>query len=156
MKEPKILVNIKTYQRKWPINRQTVRNFVQKIFKAGVQQAVAFRRLGKTEVTIVFLNDGQMQFYNRTYRKKDYATDVLSFPVNETFQQYLYLGDILISLDRAAHQAKEKRHSAQREVKILLLHGVLHLLGYDHEADRGQMTRLENRLRRALEDKNDI
>jgi probable rRNA maturation factor len=98
----------------------------------------------------VFLNDRQMRWYNNEFRKKDYPTDVLSFPVNEKVEKEHYLGDILISMERTASQAREKNHSVQRELKILLLHGVLHLLGYDHETDNGQMDRLERRLRRAI------
>jgi len=105
---------------------------------------------GSTEVTIVFLNDQQIRWYNKEFRKKDYPTDVLSFPVNETVEEGHYLGDILISMERTASQAQEKHHSVQTEIKILLLHGVLHLLGYDHETDSGQMDRLERQLRKAV------
>ena len=119
---------------------------MQNVFRVGAQRAVSFRKLSNAELSVVFLNDVQMKTYNRQYRKKDYATDVLSFPVNEMCEGQFYLGDILISLDRTAAQAIEKKHSAQKELRILLLHGVLHLLGYDHETDNGQMNRLERRL----------
>jgi probable rRNA maturation factor len=111
------------------------------------------------EVSVVLLNDAQMRRYNRDFRKKDQPTDVLSFPVNETqdeispsgrLRQIVYLGDILISMERAAAQAREKKHTPQREFRILLLHGVLHLLGYDHETDNGQMLRLERRLQKSV------
>jgi probable rRNA maturation factor len=98
----------------------------------------------------VFLNDRQIRWYNKQFRKKDYPTDVLSFPVRETVENEHYLGDILISMERTTVQAREKRHPVKRELKILLLHGVLHLLGYDHEVDNGQMDRLESRLRKAV------
>ena len=83
---------------------------------------------------------------NRKYRGRNYPTDVLSFARGEGTDAAFYLGDIAICPAVAA------RHSRNlgRELKILLLHGMLHLLGYDHEADRGQMRRLELRLRRRL------
>ena len=143
MTEPKLLANFKTYQRKWPINRASIRNYLQRIWK----------HLGtslQSEVTVVFLNDAQMQRYNRQYRKKDSSTDVLSFPVNEMLDGRHYLGDMLISLEKTSRQAAEKGHSMKKELEILLLHGVLHLMGYDHETDDGQMNRLEKRLRENL------
>jgi len=98
----------------------------------------------------VFLNDAQMRRYNRQYRKKNSSTDILSFPVNELLDGRHYLGDMLISLDRASHQAAEKGHSMKKELEILMLHGILHLKGYDHETDNGQMELLELRLRKIL------
>ena len=105
----------------------------------------------------MLLNDQQMRCYNREYRQKDYPTDVLSFPVNEIQEELwkgrrrhiFYLGDILISMERTAFQAQGKGHTVQKELKILLLHGVLHLLGYDHEVDDGRMERVERKLRKA-------
>ena len=147
MKKPKILVNLKTYQRKWRIDRSAARIYLQRVWNlAGATHASPLQ----TEVTIVFLNDAQMRCYNKRYRNKDYPTDVLSFPVNEILDQGHYLGDIVISLEKTAVQAMQKGHSFDRELKILLLHGVLHLLGYDHETDSGQMDHLEARLRRIL------
>ena len=98
----------------------------------------------------MLLNDSQIRRYNREFRNKDHATDVLSFPVNELQDESYYLGDILISAERTAQQALEKGHTMQKELKILLLHGILHLLGYDHEVDSGQMERLENRIRKVV------
>jgi probable rRNA maturation factor len=99
-------------------------------------------------MTVVFLNDSQMRVYNRTYRRKDTTTDVLSFPVNDDLDdQGHYLGDVLISMEQAGKQAVERSRAMEEEVRILMLHGVLHLLGYDHETDRGQMNRLEKKLR---------
>ncbi len=143
MTEPKLLANLRTYQRKWPINRVAVRNYLQRIWKHMGSSR-------QSEVTVVFLNDAQMRRYNFQYRKKNSSTDVLSFPVNDLLDGRHYLGDILISLDRASHQATEKGHSMKRELEILLLHGILHLQGYDHETDHGQMDRLERRLRKIL------
>jgi len=86
-----------------------------------------------------------MRTLNRAFRGKDYATDVLSFPVDSES----FLGDIAIAAGVAARQAEEAGHSVATELRILALHGLLHLLGYDHEHDRGEMERAEARLRKA-------
>ena len=92
-------------------------------------------------------SDAELQRLNREFRGKDYATDVLSFP---TAQPCPGLGDIAISLPRARAQARAFGHAAETEVRILMLHGVLHLLGMDHEIDRGHMARTEKRWRARL------
>jgi probable rRNA maturation factor len=92
-------------------------------------------------------NDEELQTLNRQYSRKDYATDVLSFP-DETGSGYL--GDIAISLQRARAQAKDFGHSVEEELSILLLHGVLHVTGLDHETDGGVMAQAERRWRRKL------
>jgi probable rRNA maturation factor len=141
-----ILVTLKTYQRKWPIKRSSTRSYLLRIWKALSKRKVNLPAF--TEMTVVFLNDSQMRHYNRMYRRKDSTTDVLSFPVNDDLvDESHYLGDVLISLERANQQAVEAHRSLEQELRILLLHGVLHLLGYDHETDRGQMNRLEKKLR---------
>lgn len=86
-----------------------------------------------------------MRALNRTFRGKDYATDVLSFPV---IDQPGLLGDIVIATGVAARQADDAGHSVATELRILALHGLLHLLGYDHDADDGRMARAEARLRK--------
>jgi probable rRNA maturation factor len=90
-----------------------------------------------------FSGDREMRRANRAWRGKDTTTDVLSFPGEEG-----HLGDILISVPMARRQAAPAGHPVERELKILLLHGILHCLGYDHETDQGEMERLERRLRR--------
>lgn len=93
-----------------------------------------------------FCGDREMRRVNRELRQQDKATDVLSFPGEDG-----YLGDILIAVPVARRQAAEAGHgghTVERELKTLLLHGVLHCLGYDHETDQGEMERLERRLRR--------
>lgn len=119
----------------------------------------AVNRAGAS-LTIAFVRDRRMRNLNQTYRGKDYATDVLSFPADdEQSRQPLdeatgYIGDIVISTDTALRQAKEAHHSFDREVSELVLHGTLHLCGYDHETDDGKMNRLELKLRRRLLDGN--
>jgi probable rRNA maturation factor len=102
-------------------------------------------------VSVALVSDQRVRALNRTYRHKDYATDVLSFP-NAASPQHLgpspYLGDIVIARGVAKRQAREAQHSEQTELRVLALHGLLHLLGYDHERDDGRMLRTERRLRR--------
>lgn len=91
--------------------------------------------------------DGELQRLNRDFLGKDYPTDVLSFPSRTASG---FLGEIAISLDRARQQSSERGHTIEDEIRILMLHGVLHLLGLDHEIDRGRMARAERRWRRSL------
>lgn len=123
-------------------------------------------------VSIALVSDGRARELNRTYRHRDYATDVLSFagsngsapprtqrtprkrtvlPSASSVSSAVNdrtLGDIVIGRGVAQRQAREAGHSELTELKILALHGLLHLLGYDHEGDDGQMQRVEQRLRR--------
>jgi len=98
--------------------------------------------------TLLVTNSRRMRQLNAQFRGKDYATDVLSFP-SPTFVEG-FSGDIAVSADIAARNAHSFGHSVADEVKILVLHGVLHLAGYDHESDNGQMAEKELRLRRKL------
>jgi probable rRNA maturation factor len=100
---------------------------------------------GGAEVTVIVSNDRRLRALNRTFRGKDRPTDVLSFPYDEPGGP---LGDVIISIDRATAQAAERSHSLQRELELLTLHGTLHVCGYDHETDDGEMDRLERRLRK--------
>jgi probable rRNA maturation factor len=95
-----------------------------------------------------FVGDRAMRLTNRQFRGKDKTTDVLSFPGDEADEGRGYLGDILISVPTARRQAAAAGHGADRELKTLLLHGILHCLGHDHETDQGEMERLERRLRK--------
>lgn len=98
--------------------------------------------------TVVLVSDPAMRRYNREFRGKDYPTDVLSFPLDENERaQESYMGDILISVPAADRQ---KSGTLLLELEILTLHGVLHLLGFDHETDDGEMERYESRLRKEL------
>jgi len=119
-------------------------------------------------VTIALVGDARIRALNRTYRRSDHATDVLSFPAFDRASEAGArparrrhrtnpepripdpepLGDIVIARGVARRQAREARHSELTELKVLALHGLLHLLGYDHERDAGRMRRAERRLRR--------
>ena len=127
-----------------------------------LQQVKTEIGLGDDCVAIRLIGDPEMARLNETYRKKKGPTDVLSFPAAAdsakpgTLRQQVwkaggeFLGDIAISPKMARRNAKSLGRQLPEELKMLILHGVLHLLGYDHETDRGEMERLEWRLRRKL------
>ena len=94
-------------------------------------------------IAVAIVPDTRVRRLNLRYRQTDRPTDVLSFPSGEPGQ----LGDIVIAAGVARRQARAAGHSLQAELRVLALHGLLHLLGYDHERDAGQMARLEARLR---------
>ena len=108
----------------------------------------ALNTIGKNEssATIAFVSDKRIRELNRQFRGIDKATDVLSFPTHEESN----LGDIAVSVETASMQAKENKLSLKDEISQLILHGLLHLCGYDHETDNGEMNRLELKLRRKL------
>lgn len=97
-------------------------------------------RLSHQPFSVCLVSDRAIRRYNRDYRQQDQPTDVLSFPVENDPQ---YLGDIAISVETAMENASRYGVTLDDELKILALHGVLHLMGYDHETDRGEMARLE-------------
>ena len=104
------------------------------------------RRVAKrTEFHCLITGDAELQALNRAFLRQDHPTDVLSFPGIPP-----YLGDIAISLARARAQARRFRHSLEDELRILMLHGILHLTGLDHESDSGEMARAEQRWRKKL------
>ena len=111
-------------------------------------QASRATRSGAGEVSVLFCADARMRRLNRRYRGKDRSTDVLAFPAGEGGNGFL--GDIVISIPYAGREARRRSDSRAREVDRLLLHGFLHLMGYDHETDDGEMEALERRLRRRL------
>jgi len=98
-------------------------------------------------ISCLVTNDAELRRMNKAYRRKDYATDVLSFPANVGNG---VAGDVAISIDRARAQAAEHRHSLEKELRILMLHGALHLAGMDHEKDSGERARAEARWRKRL------
>jgi probable rRNA maturation factor len=100
------------------------------------------------EVGVLLTGDEAIRTLNRKYRRQDKATDVLSFPAADT--AHTLAGDLVISLETALRQAQERGHTLEIEIQVLLLHGLLHLAGYDHETDDGAMHRKERRLRREL------
>jgi len=101
------------------------------------------------EVNLLLAGSREIRELNRRYRGQDKITDVLSFPADGGAGK-AFAGDIAISADLAAQSARQFGHAPAEELKILLLHGVLHLAGYDHERDNGRMARTEERLRDQL------
>lgn len=102
------------------------------------------------EVNVFFATNDEMQRLNRQFRRKDRPTDVLSFPAQPMGRGPQTAGDIAISVNIARENAAALGHSLTSEFKILILHGMLHLAGYDHEQDNGEMAALEHRLRAKL------
>jgi probable rRNA maturation factor len=118
------------------IRRRALREFL-----AGL----ACRAAPGRAINCLITTDRELRELNRKFRRKDYATDVLSFPAANGEP-----GEIAISLDRAAAQAAEYGHSTEQELRILMLHAMLHLNGMDHDTDSGAMARAETRWRKRL------
>jgi len=104
----------------------------------------------KGTVDVLVTSNQEMKSLNRRFRGKDKATDVLSFPRAHDDARKEFAGEIAISAEMATHNARALGHSPAAEMKVLVLHGVLHLRGYDHGRDRGQMARRERQLRARL------
>jgi len=120
------------------LNRRNLERFARTL-RGEVAQGAAF--------TCLIAGDAQLRRLNRDFRGQDYPTDVLSFPNGESAA---FLGEIAISAARARAQAAAFGHTLENEIRILMLHGLLHLLGMNHETDRGQMRRAEARWRQRL------
>jgi probable rRNA maturation factor len=147
------------------VNRQRRIRVPARSLERFTREAMALLRLPSDSLTVCFVTDGAMARWNRTYRGKDRPTDVLSFSSEENAfrkntgasrngaqaaHSAAYLGDIAIAPVVARANAVRFGRTLEDEMRILILHGILHLMGYDHETDTGQMERRERRLRRAL------
>jgi len=154
------------------LNRQRAVRVAREPLEEFLQQVVEEMELGDAGVTVCLVSDAEIARLNLEFRGKDGPTDVLSFPVGEEratakrkrkhhaeFAERIegtekrsavekYLGDIAIAPGTARRYAKKNGRSLSGELRVLILHGVLHLLGYDHETDRGEMDRIERKLRR--------
>jgi probable rRNA maturation factor len=140
-----MMIEIVNRQRKFPIAAARWERFAVK--------ALRVLPVKNANATVVFVSDRAMAELNHRWRGKRGTTDVLSFPAaQDKFEKSegLNLGDIVISLEQAARQARENKLSMNAEIAQLVLHGLLHLCGYDHSTDAGEMDRLELRLRRKL------
>lgn len=113
------------------LSRREIAAFAQRAHRAA--------RGNLAEISIAIIDDATMRALNRRFRRKNKTTDVLTFPE-----------EIVISIDQARRQARAEKHSLATEVRYLIVHGVLHALGYDHETDRGEMNALEMRVRRRV------
>lgn len=127
----------------------TIQGVSQPALARFALQAKKLCRL-KGEVSVLIADSRRLQALNREFRRKNKATDVLSFPRGNGKDGKLAGGDIAISADIARANAARLGHSALNEFKVLVLHGMLHLAGYDHERDKGEMRRKESRLRKEL------
>jgi probable rRNA maturation factor len=136
------------------VNRQRKMRIDSEHWKAFAEKALKVLPLsGQPDVTIAFVSDRAMRELNSVWRHKKGTTDVLSFPADQDeFEKSdeLSLGDVVISIEQATRQAKENKLALEDEISQLILHGLVHLCGYDHSTDNGEMNRVELRLRRKL------
>ena len=130
---------VQNRQRKVRVDVATLDEFARRL--------AATARISPESFSAVLVSDRRIRDLNRRYRRESAATDVLSFPLEENG----FLGDVVISVETARRQARHLGHRLAKELELLLLHGVLHLMGYDHESDGGEMARRERGLRRRLE-----
>ena len=130
-------------------SRREIAQFARKVL-------IALDNLGHiaaeiSEVSIAIVDDEAMRNLNRKFRKKNKTTDVLTFPADDSDAdpnaKGRPLGDIVISIDQARRQAADQKHSLATEIRYLILHGIIHALGYDHETDSGEMNALEVQVR---------
>ena len=139
------MIEVVNRQRKVPVDCDRWQAFVESALKVVPAEGAG--------ATVAFVSDRAMRELNRMWRHKEGTTDVLSFPsAQDEFERAegLSLGDVVISVEQAMGQAREHGLEFEAEVSQLILHGLLHLCGYDHETDDGEMNRLELRLRRRL------
>jgi len=141
--DPDQEVSVRNWQRRHRVDGRALRAFVVEV--------VGALEIPHASVTLALVGDARMRKMNREFRGFDKATDVLSFPAGDDSGAGRYLGDIVISVDTAERQSRRRGSLLTRELRVLALHGVLHLLGYDHQTDDGEMRRVEYRLRRRFE-----
>lgn len=135
----------------------TIRRKLKKVagseLKKTAEKVLDLLGQGESELSLVFVGNREMSALNARYRKKNRPTDVLSFPFGGPQPPGLkILGDVVISLDQAEAQARKRRRTVGDEVRTLMIHGILHLLGFDHERPRQAriMRGMESKVRRAL------
>ena len=136
------------------LRRAEGKKFAIRRLKKSAHKVLELLKKDKAELSVALIGNAEMRKLNAKYRKKDYPTDVLSFPAAEGMPGAIrLLGDVIISVDKAREQAKERRRTLDEEMATLLIHGIVHLLGYDHERsakDARIMGRLEKKIYRAL------
>jgi len=140
------------------VRRDAGKRFPSRKLKAIALKLLELVKQDKAELSLALVGNAEIQRLNAKFRKKNYPTDVLSFPAEDGLSGAVrLLGDVIISVDKARQQARERRRTLDEEMATLLIHGVLHLLGYDHERsakDARIMERLEKQVYRALCDQN--
>jgi probable rRNA maturation factor len=144
------------------VNRQRAARLARPPLESFLRRVKNELGLEEAGLTVRLVSDAEIARMNETFRKKKGPTDVLSFPMmarrrpvrlrrgSRTVKAGEYLGDIAISPATAQRYAKKNGRKLSSELQVLILHGVLHLLGYDHETDRGKMDRIEQKLRKRL------
>jgi probable rRNA maturation factor len=128
--------------------------------KQKAQKILQLLRQDRAELSLALVGNREIQKLNARYRRKNQPTDVLSFASGDDLPDSVnVLGDVVISVEQAAKQAAKAKRGRDEELEILLIHGILHLLGYDHERSRREakiMQAMERKIRRALCDENDV
>ncbi len=139
------MLEIVNNQRKFKLEWKTFQEFAERAI-------ILIPEIEHKSATIAFVSDRKIRELNVNFRGVNSTTDVLSFPfaADEFDLETDYLGDIIISVEQAERQARENDLTLENEIKQLILHGILHLCGYDHETDSGEMNTLELRLRKKL------
>lgn len=135
------------------LNRQRRHAIPMKRLRCFAMELARRAKDGAGGFTVLLTTDRTIRRYNSRYRERDEATDVLSFPAQGFLPPDIdnaCLGDMIVSVETAYRQALKHHHSLEREICTLMIHGWLHLLGWDHERDQGQMRRKELRLQREL------
>jgi len=143
------------------VNRQRAVRLVRRPLESFLRHVKTELGLEEAGLTVCLVSDAEIARMNETFRMKKGPTDVLSFPTvvrrrpvrrrsPKTVKSGAYLGDIAISPATARRYAKKYGRKLSSELRVLILHGVLHLLGYDHETDRGEMDRIERKLQKRL------
>ena len=136
------------------VRRRAARKVPVRGFKAKARRILRLLDQEDCELSVALVGDVEIRRLNALYRSRDEPTDVLSFPVDEALPSgHRLIGDVIISVEKAARQARQRRRSLDDELEVLLIHGILHNLGYDHERspqDEREMRAMERRLRREL------
>ncbi len=143
------------------LNRQRAVRLARPPLESFLRRVKNELGLDEADLTVCLVSDAEIARMNQKFRKKKGPTDVLSFPMvtprrpprlrrSRMIKSGEYLGDIAISPSTARRYAKKYGRKLSNELQVLILHGVLHLLGYDHESDRGEMDRIERKLRKRL------
>jgi probable rRNA maturation factor len=136
---PECSVTIRIFHPHTDLDEKRISSRINKIMRLADIRA--------DELSVIFVDDSQMTEYNKSYLGRDGTTDVLAFPYNETNEEGKFnLGDIIISSETAERQAKELGHDFIYETDVLMTHALLHLAGYDHTRDKGQMIKEQERI----------
>jgi len=136
------------------VRRDAGKQFPSRKLKKVANKVLELLKQNGAELSVALVGNAEIRKLNAQFRKKDYPTDVLSFPAEQGLPAgVLLLGDVITSVEKAKQQAKERKRTVDEEMVTLLIHGIVHLLGYDHERsakDARIMGRLEKKIYRAL------